>query len=217
MIDSTGRNERRLTRGRHDQEPAWSPDGQWILFVRDYATARGGIFRVRPDGSDLKRVVARPEPLRPHVPTWSPDATRIAWVQWNIKRQALDDAVWVADADGSNRRRIAAFDNMRSSLSWSPDGTMLAVGPGPGGRGTYLVGVETGESRMLREDASRAAWNAEGSKLYYWLQVGAPGDERYELVVRDMRSGREETIDEAGAAWFLYSGFDVEPLPCVRP
>ena len=53
--------------------PAWSPDGDWIAY-----RGEGGIFRVRPDGSENELLVEYTSPTRSSddwlpLPSWSPD------------------------------------------------------------------------------------------------------------------------------------------------
>jgi hypothetical protein len=60
------------------------------------------------------------------APAWSPDGTRIAWLQADAHAYP---GVWVMNADGSGKRRIArgVFSSGPSgaSLAWSPDGMRL--------------------------------------------------------------------------------------------
>jgi hypothetical protein len=57
VMDADGRNQTRLVQGGDNQTPAWSPDGEWIAFVRSF-TSSPGIYMVRPNGTELCRVVA---------------------------------------------------------------------------------------------------------------------------------------------------------------
>ena len=50
VADAKGRRDRRLTR-RGGEEPAWSPDGRYIAFIR-----HGDLFVMRSDGSGLRLV-----------------------------------------------------------------------------------------------------------------------------------------------------------------
>jgi Tol biopolymer transport system component len=58
-----GSRERRLTRSYeiYEDDPTWTPDGRWIVFHR--ATGRtGGIHRIRPDGTGLRRLAPGSDP-----------------------------------------------------------------------------------------------------------------------------------------------------------
>lgn len=41
--------------------PAWSPDGEWIAFASNHE-GNYDIYRVRPDGTGMTRVLATPDP-----------------------------------------------------------------------------------------------------------------------------------------------------------
>jgi hypothetical protein len=64
------------------REPAWSPDGQWIVFLSENQS----IQLIRPDGSDLQTLVLKPEypgvitlyPMH-HQPLWSPDSQYVLY------------------------------------------------------------------------------------------------------------------------------------------
>ena len=81
---------------------------------------RGDIFTVQPDGSGARRITHR-EAVE-HMPTWSPDHDRIAFLSWSRR-------IVVVDADGSARSVIyrlpRRFEGI-TGLAWSPDGTRLA-------------------------------------------------------------------------------------------
>jgi Tol biopolymer transport system component len=96
-------------RKRHsfDSQPAWSPDGRTIAFVRQHFGGRPMIYLVRTDGTGER-------PLTPGFsPSWSPAGTRLALT--------LGDSIYVIRADGSGRRRI--LGGLRHPIvRWSPDG-----------------------------------------------------------------------------------------------
>ena len=73
VMDSDGGNARRLTDNAvTDRMPAWSPDGQWIVFSSD---TRGDgshdLYAIHPDGSDLRQLYSDDE--RNSSPRWSTD------------------------------------------------------------------------------------------------------------------------------------------------
>ena len=64
LMQADGTDARQLTGapGWVDEQPAWTPDGQWIVFVRWRAgdsgsTATAELWAVRTDGSDAQRIV----------------------------------------------------------------------------------------------------------------------------------------------------------------
>jgi hypothetical protein len=114
IVNADGTGFTRLTsdQGR-DYGAAWKPDGSKMAF----ATTRFGgpeIALMNPDGTGITRIGSG---LAGSQPTWSPDGTRLAFVNvvddyWWFPY----DAIFVADADGSNSRFLAAGEQP----AWKP-------------------------------------------------------------------------------------------------
>ncbi|MEK6299358.1 MAG: amidohydrolase family protein [Acidobacteriota bacterium] len=64
-----------------------------------------------------------------YAPSFSADASRIAYVTWS---DAEKGAVWVANADGSAARKITSIGDQYSNPVFSPDGTKVAYLKGRG-------------------------------------------------------------------------------------
>ena len=112
LIDSGGRNRRRLTEGA---DPTWSPDGQRLAFVRD-----GEVFVLEVDGLRSMRIAGGPS----RAPDWSPDGELIAFER-NLLGNGLG-SIFTVRPDGSGERRLT--DPIDQSPAWSPDGTKIAFG-----------------------------------------------------------------------------------------
>jgi TolB protein len=119
LINRNGTGLHRLTpwKLRGDQG-SWSPDGQRIVFHStraDDETFGGGIYTIRPDGSQLTQLIA---PRRHKLllrPSFSPDGTSITFARSGVK-DAADIAI--ASADGSNPRSVTRTAEWDSSPDW---------------------------------------------------------------------------------------------------
>lgn len=129
--------------GRIDTEPAWSPDGGTIAFVRRTKHAPPAIFLIRPDGSRARRLTLG------RSPSWSPDGTHLAFV--------LDRSVYEMRADGSGRIRI--LSGFRQPLvRWSPDGLKLLIASGRNAWVTDTAGRNRRRVLHERYDIFGLAW-----------------------------------------------------------
>jgi len=101
-----------LTNTRNVSDVAWSPAGDWILYVQNWSpdTQEGQLAVIRPNGDDPRTLG-----LNGDAPYWSPDGEHFAYVHRG--------AIWTADADGSNAHQLIADGH---SPAWSRDGELIA-------------------------------------------------------------------------------------------
>ena len=138
VMNSDGRNPMKLAEGTR---PVWSPDGSKIAFEESH------IYSINPDGSELQNLTADGGGgFSATLPSWSPDGSQLAF-------KALQGGLWVMNADGSNKRRLAdqlMFDMYQlEPPSWSPDGSSIAFTGGDvpfreafeGGSANYYIYV----------------------------------------------------------------------------
>ncbi len=75
--------------------PAWTPDGQWVLFERTgddgHERTSGDLWAVRADTGETVQLTGTADAIEIH-PSVSPDGKRVAYIR--------DDAVWAADLVG---------------------------------------------------------------------------------------------------------------------
>ena len=102
----------------------FSPDGTQLYYNKFLKTSPNGtLFRVPVNGGE-SRAVAR-DVVSPQ--TFSPDGTQIAFVAGAV------NSLVIAQTDGSGERLLRPddptinFETWDSNLSWSPDGTRIAI------------------------------------------------------------------------------------------
>jgi Tol biopolymer transport system component len=156
VVNTDGSSLTRLTNGA---EPAWSPDGKRIAFVRyvdePNSTASAAASSASPapfkevpyisvmnaDGSGQQRLVDRPA----LEPAWSPNGNQIAFSLYQSGDHTFRSmgheycGIYVMNADRSGSpRKLATGPGCASSPAWSPDGKKIAytneLGLAKGGR-----------------------------------------------------------------------------------
>jgi TolB protein len=70
VLDLATGEQRNLTNHpKFDIEPAWSPDGQWIIFASNREDPNFDLYVMRPDGSDVQRLLNDPD-SKDSYPSW---------------------------------------------------------------------------------------------------------------------------------------------------
>ena len=92
-----------------------------------------GLFTVRPDGTDLRRVLAG---LAEEYASWSPDGSEILFGAYGG---------YVVRPDGSGLRRLGVGGSGRHS--WSPGGSRIAVFDPA--RGIFIIARDGTDPRLV--------------------------------------------------------------------
>ena len=115
-----------------DLQPAWSPDGNWIAFLRvtsdtngnsriDFEDA-GSVWVGRPSGGGLRQLTSGTWAV---TPAWSPDSRWIAYARVRDSnsngRSDPDDAVdiWAVPVDGGDPVPLIQSPNRDGDPSWT--------------------------------------------------------------------------------------------------
>ncbi|MEO8395837.1 MAG: hypothetical protein ABI700_22775, partial [Chloroflexota bacterium] len=103
---------------------------------------------------------------------WSPDGTRIAYIDNVLDREPRE--ILLIDADGSNRMQVTHNEDQETSLSWSPDSRQIAFTYSRGSKqGLGVVDVDSGQETILYETTARirgASWSPDGTQIVFDMQ-----------------------------------------------
>jgi Tol biopolymer transport system component len=152
----------------YDSGPLWTANGGAIFFVSNRVMPEGGLFSIRPDGTDFKRIGdLLPGPSGPDV---SRDGRNIA--------VAYADGLYVGPVTGVGLRRIATSGPNERYVTprWSPDSRrLLFVSLGSG---IFLINADGSGllplpalGRSPRSD-QQPIWSPDGTMIAF---VGSEG------------------------------------------
>jgi Tol biopolymer transport system component len=121
-IEATAQPSPASGEGTHRDKAPFIAVGQWIAFT----SRRDGneeIYLMKPDGSDPVNLTNHP--AADNLPTWSPDGQQLAF----ISDRSGKPEVYRMGYDGSGLTQLTDLPNVDAfwNLSWSPDGSRLAV------------------------------------------------------------------------------------------
>ena len=179
VMNPDGTGATRLTSDPGDTDPAWSPNGSRIAFVR-FAEGRARLYVVNADGTGLHRITDAGPGVDASdlAPAWSPDGSRIAFAREG--RPAGADTgnadIYVVNADGTDLVRLTRDPVMEYSPTWSADGSRIAFigydlasgGRPPSPLRLYVMNADGTDVRAIGpENVEGPAWSPDGSEIAY--------------------------------------------------
>lgn len=129
-----------------DDEPAYSPDGKKVAFIRALAPfvdskAAGeevpsdcGLWIGNVATGEVAQITRNTHPAcdREYNPRWSPDGSRLTyWRDPYQNGQPTGTAVFSIEADGTHQRRLTDPKMFAGDPDWSPDGQWIVFSTYP--------------------------------------------------------------------------------------
>ena len=162
----------------------FSPDGGYVFYYqRDEQNPQGALFQVAVLGGAPKKVLTRVD----STIDMSPDGRQLAFVRYHPGASEQSE-LWLANADGTNERRLRAFSEPEFfngyGVAWSPDAKLIAVDYGSEEGGEYMtvaaVAVADGTSKVITTQrwagVGRVAWFGDGSGIAVVARESASDD-----------------------------------------
>jgi TolB protein len=139
----------------HYLSPAWSPDGQELMFVsnRGHVWGSGGFWRVKAVAGAEPREIRYEETTWKARPDWARDGKRVVYSsylgrQWN--------QLWLMTAEGGDPFPLTYGEFDATAPRWSPDGGRIAYISNEGGNTSlWILELPGGKRRRIALDERR--------------------------------------------------------------
>jgi len=188
----------RVPAGSMNNAPAFSPDGETILYANGQENGTD-IFAAPTLGSEPPRRVTVSRGLNAVSPAYSPDGRRIVYAS----NKAGGISLYVADADGTNAEALTPFNygdrTQRSDPSWSPDSRFIAFQAEMDGA-TQIYTVRPGDHGAPKQYTNEGrnedpSWSPDSRHLVFTSNRSGS----WQLWVLDVESGRPRQLTRAAS------------------
>ena len=156
VANADGSNAHRITRGTEaESDPAWSPTGTWIAFVRNIVnTPVREIWLIHPNGTGAHMLTSLAHSVS--GPAWSPTGKELAF---SSDARGGHFAIYTITVAGKNLQPVSATGVDSFGPAWSPDGKTIAF---QRNGSIVTVPLGAGDESVLtnpNDNDSSPAWN----------------------------------------------------------
>jgi Tol biopolymer transport system component len=150
------------------------------------------VFAMDVDGSNVVAIASNP--AGPEFDgAWSPDGASVVYRD-STRGINVDDEIYVAGADGSQKRNLTDHPANDWGPDWSPDGSTIAFNSDRDGGAirAYAVDTDGSDLRRLPIDGwvEYPAFSPDGRRIAYMGAVGS----NYEIFVADVDTGERTQL-----------------------
>ncbi|MCZ7384949.1 MAG: hypothetical protein O8C63_09410 [Candidatus Methanoperedens sp.] len=165
-VDSADKTE--IIKSIEVGNPAWSPDGNSILFVSATERSNLGIFVSDSQGRNVTLIYEENNPL---AVSWSPDGSKIAFT---VSENGI--GLYTINPDGTGKTLLTTnlSWSWTNPYAWSPTGDKIAFSSSitngehifiANPDGTERVQITTGENKRYILSGEGGSWSPDGSRL----------------------------------------------------
>lgn len=143
VMNSDGSDVRQLTATpEREFHPKWSPDSRSLIYDSGGNDLRN-VWTLDVESGEARQLTHLAPGQSAAAPAWAPDGLRFSFA---LREGDGDEGLHVADADGTDIRRIDTPGLASGASFWSPDGDYIAFHAASDGKyAVYVVPADGGE------------------------------------------------------------------------
>jgi serine/threonine protein kinase len=198
-------SETALSPGPADFSPHFSPDNEWVLYIRDRAA-----YRIPSLGGEPRKLLDNLDDAN-----WSPEGRQLVFVRIVLDGPKVTTEVGIDSVADGISRIVQRFENrFLLEPAWSPDGSTIALTeqhPGTVGTPIRKMILLSPDGQNVRElicpvrggSLSAATWSGDGRSILYEVPE-SPADvgsifasgvgSIQHVLLQDVRTGKARTL-----------------------